>query len=44
MPIYNEERFLQHALDSLLAQDCGNIQILIEASVSALETNALADS
>ncbi len=34
MPIYNEERFLQHALDSLLAQDYENIQILISDNAS----------
>src|SRR4051812_4282474 len=29
MPIYNEERYLSEALDSLLAQDYGNIEIVI---------------
>jgi glycosyltransferase involved in cell wall biosynthesis len=34
MPVYNEERFLQHALDSLLAQDYANLQILISDNAS----------
>jgi glycosyltransferase involved in cell wall biosynthesis len=34
MPVYNEERFLQHALDSLLAQDYANFQILISDNAS----------
>jgi glycosyltransferase involved in cell wall biosynthesis len=38
MPIYNEERFLQHALDSLLAQDYENIQILISDNASTDST------
>jgi len=38
MPIYNEERFLRHALDSLLAQDYENIQILISDNASTDST------
>ena len=34
MPIYNEERFLEHALASLLSQDYENIQILISDNAS----------
>ena len=34
MPIYNEERFLEHALASLRAQDYENIQILISDNAS----------
>ena len=34
MPIYNEERFLEHALASLLSQDYANIQILISDNAS----------
>jgi len=41
MPIYNEERFLQHALDSLLAQDYENIQILISDNASTDKTGEI---
>ncbi len=34
MPIYNEERFLEHALSSLRAQDYENIRILISDNAS----------
>lgn len=34
MPIYNEERFLEHALASLRSQDYENIQILISDNAS----------
>ena len=34
MPIYNEDRFLEHALASLRAQDYENIQILISDNAS----------
>jgi glycosyltransferase involved in cell wall biosynthesis len=35
MPIYNEERFLEQALDSLRAQNYENIQILISDNASS---------
>lgn len=38
MPIYNEERFLERALDSLRAQDYENIQILISDNASTDST------
>lgn len=38
MPIYNEERFLEQALDSLRAQDYENIQILISDNASTDST------
>lgn len=41
MPIYNEERFLKSALESLLAQDYGNIQIVISDNASTDGTAAI---
>ena len=42
MPIYNEGRFLERALDSLLAQDYENIQILISDNASTDDTGDVA--
>ena len=42
MPIYNEGRFLERALDSLLAQDYENIQILIADNASTDDTGDVA--
>jgi len=41
MPIYNEERFLEQALDSLGAQDYENIQILISDNASTDSTGKI---
>jgi len=41
MPIYNEERYLQSAIDSLLAQDYENIRILISDNASTDSTGAI---
>lgn len=38
MPIYNEARFLEGALNSLLSQDYGNIRILISDNASTDDT------
>lgn len=42
MPIYNEERFLEHALESLRQQDYENIQILISDNASTDSTGDIA--
>ncbi len=42
MPIYNEERFLEQALDSLQAQNYDNIQILISDNSSTDRTGEIA--
>ncbi len=41
MPIYNEEHYLQSAIDSLLAQDYENIQILISDNASTDSSAAI---
>jgi glycosyltransferase involved in cell wall biosynthesis len=41
MPIYNEDRFLEHTLESLLNQDYENIQILISDNASTDETGEI---
>ena len=43
MPIYNEERFLEHALASLQAQDYDNIQILISDNASTDTTGDIGE-
>ena len=35
MPVYNGERFIRQALDSLLAQDCENFELIISDNASA---------
>jgi len=42
MPIYNEERYLERSLASLLAQDYPNIQILISDNASTDRTGEIA--
>ena len=42
VPIYNEERFLDHALESLRQQDYENIQILISDNASTDSTGDIA--
>ncbi len=42
MPIYNEERFLERSLASLLAQDYPNIQVLISDNASTDRTGEIA--
>lgn len=44
MPIYNEERFLEQALDSLCAQNYENIQILISDNASTDGSGEIASS
>lgn len=44
MPIYNEERFLEQAIDSLCAQDYENIQILISDNASTDSTGEIGSS
>ena len=43
VPIYNEERFLEEALDALLAQDYPNIEILISDNASTDGTAAICE-
>jgi glycosyltransferase involved in cell wall biosynthesis len=49
VPVYNGERFLPECLDSILAQDCASMEILIaddnstDGSVAVLETYAARD-
>jgi glycosyltransferase involved in cell wall biosynthesis len=42
VPVYNEERFLEGALESLLSQDYENIRILILDNASADRTGEIA--
>ncbi len=41
MPVYNEERFLERALETLLSQDYENIRILISDNASTDETGEI---
>lgn len=41
VPVHNEERFLRETLDSLLAQDYGNIEIIISDNASTDETGEI---
>ena len=41
MPVYNGERFLRPALDSLLAQACGDFELLISDNASTDSTPAI---
>jgi glycosyltransferase involved in cell wall biosynthesis len=42
MPVYNAQRYLREALDSLLAQDYANIELIISDNASSDETGAIA--
>ena len=41
MPVYNEERFIERALDSLRQQDYGNLKILISDNASTDRTGEI---
>ena len=43
MPVYNGERFLRQALDSLLAQDYGNLELIISDNGSEDATQAICE-
>lgn len=43
MPVYNGGRFLQQALDSLLAQDYGNLELIISDNGSVDGTQAICE-
>ncbi len=43
VPVYNEARFLQESLDSLLAQDYANLEIIISDNASTDETQSICE-